>query len=193
MKITSQPVNEQSLAHRRASAEGLDPKLLEKAILADCRTYYGEQRNVFIGTDRYLAKQFLDSVGKNNTINTYCKLEGDFCNLPAHIQGFDRLGRPIKSLPMIYIGELILLLQNNNKITVTTYCNDEQQNQVVYERKDRTWYLTYTFDSNTARVINNVFTLKPDCRKRIAEQLGVEASGIYHEMFRQITDRLSQV
>lgn len=87
----------------------------------------------------------------------------------------------------------MLLLQNNNKMTVTTYFNDSEQNKVVYERKDRTWYLTYTYDYNTAMVINNVFTLKPDCRRRIAEQLGVEASSIYHEMFQSITDRLSQI
>lgn len=186
-------VNEQSLQRRRQSAEGLDPRVLEKAILADCKTYFGEQRQVFIGTDRFLAKQFLNSVAKNTTTNAYCKIEGDFCNLPAHIQGFDRLGRPIKSLPMVYIGELMLLLQNNGKMTVTTYFNDLEQNKVVYERKDRTWYLTYTYDYNTAMVINNVFTLKPDCRRRIAEQLGVEASSIYHEMFQTITDRLSQV
>lgn len=186
-------VNEQSMQRRRQSAEGLDPRVLEKAILADCRTYYGEQRQVYIGTDRFLAKQFLDSVAKNSTTTTYCTIEGDFCNLPPHITGFDRLGRPIKSLPMIYIGELMLLLQNNNRMTVTVYNNGETQNKIVYERKDRAWHLTYTYDYMTAKVINNVFTLKPDCRRRIAEQLGVEASSLYHEMFQAITDRLSEV
>ena len=182
-----------TMQYKRDAASGFNRDALKNAIIEDCKNYRGEDRMVFIGSDRFMARQLLDSVSKNINGTTYCTIRGNYCNIPAHIRGYDKFGRAVKSLPMVYVAEVMLLLQANTSITVDVYdSNDQRTNTVIYRRIGNAWNLVFTYDNVTAKVLNSVITVKPDARKRIAGALNVPACPVFHKAFDEILEELKR-